>query len=129
MSKESWREQAKCADAEVYPEVVVEDIEFKAGEINTELFYPPRDADSYKPIADAAKAICKGKDLRPPCPVRFDCLLYAIERDEEHGIFGGCSHRERNALVRKHETYNNLNKARGKATMSLREFVRTGGPG
>lgn len=129
MSKESWREHAKCASPDVYPEVIVEEFHYKAGELNTELFFPPRDRDSYKPIADAAKAICKGKDLRPPCPVRHDCLIYAIEREEEHGIFGGCSHRERNALVRKHEATNIKNRAKGKATMTLREFIRSGGPG
>lgn len=80
---EEWRRDAKCL-----------------GE-DTEQFYPPRDRNLYKPIADKAKAICNGKDHRSPCPVRIECLLYAIRRDEEHGIFGGMSHRERNALLRK----------------------------
>jgi hypothetical protein len=55
----------------------------------------------YKPIADKAKAICWGKDGRPPCPVRQECLKEAILVSEQHGIFGGMSHRERNAVERK----------------------------
>lgn len=68
---------------------------------NTDLFYPPRDKALYKPIADRAKGICKGKDGLPPCSVKKDCLLQAIRNDEVFGIWGGMSHRERNALVRK----------------------------
>lgn len=68
---------------------------------DTEIFFPPRDKALYKSIADKAKAICFGKDGRPECPVRRECLLSAIKLDEQHGIFGGMSHRERNALQRK----------------------------
>ena len=78
-----WRPYAKCS-----------------GE-DTEIFYPPRSRELYKPIADVSKAICRGTDGRPPCVVREQCLLYAINNDEQHGIWGGLSHRERNALVRK----------------------------
>lgn len=81
----SWRYDAKCR-----------------GE-DTEIFFPPRDKALYKPIADKAKAICWGRDGRPPCPVRRECLVEALENDELHGIFGGMSHRERNAFVRKIE--------------------------
>jgi WhiB family redox-sensing transcriptional regulator len=116
--KEAWREEAKCADPSVYPDHIVDH----------EMFFPPRDAELYKPIADAAKAICKGRDLRPPCPVRTECLIYAIEREEEHGIFGGASHRERNALVRKLASENKKLKAKSKATMTLRQFIEKSGP-
>lgn len=81
----SWRYDAKCR-----------------GE-DTEIFFPPRDKALYKPIADRAKAICWGRDGRPPCPVRKECLREAILNDELHGIFGGMSHRERNAAVRKYK--------------------------
>lgn len=80
---ENWRADAKCRD------------------MDTEWWYPPRDKDLYKPIADKAKAVCLGKDGRPACPVRLECLLYAERIDEQYGIWGGLSHRERNALVRK----------------------------
>jgi len=66
-------------------------------------FFPPRDKALYKPIADKAKAICWGKDGLPPCRVRKDCLREAIINDELHGIFGGMSHRERNAAKRKYK--------------------------
>ena len=65
------------------------------------MFFPPRDKALYKPIADKAKAICWGKDGRPPCPVRKECLKEALINEEMHGIFGGLSHRERNAVERK----------------------------
>lgn len=81
----AWRYEAKCR-----------------GE-DTEIFFPPRDKALYKPIADRAKAICLGKDGKPACPVRKQCLKEAIKNDELHGIFGGMSHRERNAMKRKYE--------------------------
>jgi WhiB family redox-sensing transcriptional regulator len=84
----AWRYEAKCS-----------------GE-DTEMFFPPRDKDLYRPIADKAKAICWGKDGRPPCPVRKECLKEAILNEELHGIFGGLSHRERNAAQRKMKKHN-----------------------
>lgn len=80
---ESWRENAKCRG------------------MDTEMFYPPREKDTYKEIADKAKAICFGKDGKPECPVRKECLTYAVDTDNIYGIWGGMSNRERNALVRK----------------------------
>lgn len=80
---EKWRYSAKCRD------------------YDTELWFPPRDKDKYKNIASQAKAICLGKDGLPECPVRVKCLLYAEDNDEQHGIWGSMSHRERNALKRK----------------------------
>lgn len=97
----SWRYVAKCR-----------------GE-DTEMWYPPRNRALYRPIAEAAKAICFGRDDRPACPVRKQCLLDAIDRDELHGIWGGMSHRERNALVRR----------AGKARMSITDFIDKGGAG
>lgn len=82
-SIESWREDAKCKG------------------MDTELWFPPRDKDLYKPIADKAKAICFGKDGMPECPTRVQCMLYAEDMEDTHGIWGGLSHRERNALKRK----------------------------
>lgn len=95
--KHAWRYEAKCAGEDV------------------EIFFPPRDRDKYKPIADKAKGICWGKDGRPPCPVRKECLKEAIEMDELHGIRGGMSHRERNAAVRKYT----------KAGLTLDEWLKT----
>jgi WhiB family redox-sensing transcriptional regulator len=80
---ESWRKLAKCDG------------------MDTELFFPPRDKDKYKNIADKAKNVCWGKDGKPECRVRKECLLYAVEVETSYGIWGGLSNRERNALVRK----------------------------
>jgi hypothetical protein len=91
--KWEWRHNAKCRDVIAnHPEEG----------ITTETFYPPRNKDLYKPIADKAKAICKGKDGRPECPVRMNCLREEmVEHQGRHGIFGGMSNRERNALERR----------------------------
>lgn len=79
----SWSEHARCKGAD------------------TELFYPPRDKALYSAIAAKAKVYCLGENGTSHCPVRSQCLIEAIETDEQHGIWGGMSHRERNALVRK----------------------------
>jgi hypothetical protein len=66
-----------------------------------DIFYPPRDKEKYKLIAEKAKVYCFGENGKNPCPVLKDCLWDAVTRDEPHGIWGGLSHRERNALIRK----------------------------
>jgi WhiB family redox-sensing transcriptional regulator len=94
----SWREEARCQD------------------VDTEIFYPPRDKDLYSTIAAQARSYCLGESGNNHCPVRAHCLWEAIETDESHGIWGGMSHRERNALVRKwHRKY--------RRTMTLKEYV------
>lgn len=45
--------------------------------------------------APLAKAICA------QCPVRIQCLNYALDNNEKHGIFGGTDPRERRAMRRK----------------------------
>jgi WhiB family redox-sensing transcriptional regulator len=94
----SWSEKARCKGAD------------------TELFYPPRDKQLYSVIAAKAKAYCLGESGTAHCPVRAECLWSAIEKEEQHGIWGGMSHRERNALVRKwHRQY--------RKNMTLKEYV------
>lgn len=68
---------------------------------DTNIFYPERNRETYHIVAGEAKSVCFGRDGKPPCPVRATCLTKAIERDELFGIWGGLSHRERNALMRK----------------------------
>ncbi|MFJ3946309.1 WhiB family transcriptional regulator [Streptomyces griseoaurantiacus] len=42
-----------------------------------------------------AKALCTG------CPVRLECLSYALDNRIEHGIWGGMTERERRSLLRR----------------------------
>jgi WhiB family redox-sensing transcriptional regulator len=100
----SWRERAQCQGAD------------------TELFYPPRDKEKYSEIALKAKEYCNGVKGAPPCPVRAECFWDAIITDEQHGIWGGMSHRERNAFVRKWQK-----KYTGKLTLKEYVFQERGG--
>jgi len=87
-----------------------------------DIFFPPRDKKLYRVISAEAKKYCFGDDERPACPVRTQCLLYAINFDEgkgeQHGIWGGMSHRERNALVRKWQK-------QYKSSMTLPEYIES----
>ncbi|MFJ5643516.1 WhiB family transcriptional regulator [Streptomyces sp. NPDC093223] len=47
---------------------------------------------------NAAKAVCNG------CPVRTECLAFALDRRIEYGIWGGATERERRALLRRRPT-------------------------
>lgn len=80
----AWRDESACIDQD------------------TEMFFPTRDRRTYKTVAAQAKTFCHGDgETRSTCPVIRSCLWNAIVTNEEHGILGGMSHRERNALVRK----------------------------
>ena len=62
----------------------------------TEVFYPPvtRERRDEKLLREhMAKAIC---DL---CAVRGQCLKFALQRGEAHGIWGGTSEAERRVLI------------------------------
>jgi len=95
---ENWRADAACKG------------------MDTELWFPPREKELYKPIATISKGICLGKNGRPECPVRKECLMYSESMNEQYGIWGGLSHRERNALRRKAE----------RNGMTLKEWVESG---
>lgn len=57
--------------------------------VNTDVFFPPRHMS-----ATTAKAICA------TCPVKPECLDYAIGERIEFGIWGGTSQNERRVLIR-----------------------------
>jgi WhiB family redox-sensing transcriptional regulator len=67
----SWRSQAACRSA------------------STSLFFPAR-GDAFS--GAVARQLCKG------CPVRGECLDYALGFDELVGIFGGTSEAQRRRL-------------------------------
>lgn len=70
-----------------------EDTEWMRGglcaQTDPEEFYPAVGQN-----AGPAKAVCA------VCPVRDECLAYALSRGERHGVWGGHSERERRALRR-----------------------------
>ncbi|MGW6062608.1 WhiB family transcriptional regulator [Streptomyces sp. NPDC055189] len=45
-----------------------------------------------------AKTVCSG------CPVRTECLVYALDSRSGHGVWGGMTGRERRALLRRRPT-------------------------
>src|SRR2546429_7350062 len=66
-----WQERARCR------------------EHDPEVFFPEKGGSSRE-----AKRICS------ECPVRIECLNYALRRDERYGVWGGMSERERRRLKR-----------------------------
>ena len=64
-----WREHAACRGAD------------------PDLFFPPEDGG--KAQARKAKAICAA------CPVRIECLDYALRHGEHWGVWGGVAERDR----------------------------------
>lgn len=54
-----------------------------------EAFYPEKGGSTAE-----AKRVCMG------CPVRSECLEYALENQERYGIFGGKSERERRKIAK-----------------------------
>jgi WhiB family redox-sensing transcriptional regulator len=54
------------------------------------LFFPVNDED-----AGEALAVCKG------CPVKGECLAWALETRERFGIWGGTTEKQRRAMLRR----------------------------
>jgi WhiB family redox-sensing transcriptional regulator len=85
----SWQDRALCAQTD------------------PEAFYPEKGGS-----LRLAKGVCNGSPAREssrnrpgrealaPCPVRGECLAYALEHDERFGIWGGLSERQRRQLKR-----------------------------
>lgn len=74
----AWQERGRCRD------------------LDTELFYPPLESETPRQRREresAAKAVCSG------CPVRGECLAWALASDERLGVWGGKNERERELLA------------------------------
>ncbi len=71
VSEREWMLEAKCLDAD------------------PEAFFPEKGGSTRE-----AKRICA------VCPVREECLEYALANDERFGIWGGLSERERRRAKR-----------------------------
>ena len=67
----AWQEQAVCAQSD------------------PEIFFPEKGG-----ATSAAKALCHS------CPVKAECLDFALKNDERFGVWGGLSERERRKLTR-----------------------------
>lgn len=72
MAGTQWLEQARCQDRE------------------TEIFF----------VRGAAKAR-RAQNICGNCPVRQECLEYAIAEEIEFGVWGGLTERQRRALLRR----------------------------
>jgi len=73
-SLENWRRQSACRDTD------------------PNLFFPNTDAE-----AGAAKAVCA------ECPVRQECLEYAVATRQDDGVWGGLDETQRRRLRRRRQ--------------------------
>lgn len=74
----SWRRRAICRDTDP-------DVFFPVGTTGFALLQ-----------IDKAKSVCQ------ECPVRVECLDYALETNQDAGIWGGTSEEERRVLRRQY---------------------------
>ena len=74
-----WQVEAKCAEFPIRK--------------SDAMFFPDRGGSS-----KAARALCS------ECPVQAKCLEYALQNQEQHGIWGGTSEPERRRLRRDRKT-------------------------
>ncbi len=79
-----------------------------AGVGDPDLFFPEKGRTD---VTVAAIQVC----LR--CPVRTECLALALRRDERHGIFGGTTPRDRQALIEVIKTRINVSQVPNKAAL------------
>lgn len=73
----SWQDRGRCRD------------------LDPDLFFPPVEAESSEQRharEAAAKAVCAS------CPVRQECLSWALTNRERLGVWGGLTERERSLL-------------------------------
>ena len=75
--QEDWRHRAACVNEE------------------PELFFPKGSTGPAILQAEEAKRVCRG------CGVRDQCLNWALETGQDHGVWGGLSEDERRALKRR----------------------------
>lgn len=69
-----WRHRAACRDED------------------PELFFPVSE------VGPGAEQVAQAKAVCARCPVRAECLEYALENGLDHGIFGGLTEQERRRL-------------------------------
>ncbi|MFN8015277.1 MAG: WhiB family transcriptional regulator [Acidimicrobiia bacterium] len=72
----NWRTAAICKDS------------------NAELFFPIGSTGHALDMIDAAKVVCES------CPVSEPCLQFALDTNQEAGVWGGYTEEERRAIRR-----------------------------
>ena len=73
------------------------------------LFYPEKgEGEDSTAVAKQAKAVCNGLDGQPECPVKQECLDYALANHEKFGVWGGRTERERTAIKRMRKKVNGV---------------------
>lgn len=60
-----------------------------------ELFFP------ITPAGPAARQLAEAKEVCDRCPVRHECLTFALETGQDFGVWGGTTEIERRAIRRK----------------------------
>ena len=61
------------------------------------------DPDLFFPVGTTGQAlvqIARAKEVCDECPVKLECLEYALETNQDSGIWGGLSEEERRAIRR-----------------------------
>lgn len=90
-----------------------------------ELFFPPSAAGPSLKQAEQAKAICAC------CPVRRQCLAFAMLAGQTHGIWGGLTEDERRAVTLRAAVARYASSAAGprSSEVSRHPVPRSGGKG
>lgn len=66
-------------------------------EEDAEVFFPPPTQFEHKPDREAREA--RAKAICARCPVRAQCLEWALETREPHGVWGGYAEGERKQML------------------------------
>jgi WhiB family redox-sensing transcriptional regulator len=64
-------------------------------QFDAEIWFPDGDGPRYADRVEQAKRVCLA------CPVMETCRQWALEQREPHGVWGGLSARERQAILRR----------------------------
>lgn len=54
--------------------------------------------DGYDNQTDLGLEICNGTEDTPACPIRNECLIFALVNNERFGVYGGTSEADRRAI-------------------------------
>jgi len=80
----TWRDQALCRDTD------------------PELFFPVGTTGTALVQIDRARQVCG------ECPVRIECLDFALDTNQDSGVWGGLSEEERRVIRRQRSGRNRL---------------------